>query len=491
MGIGMQPISQPFRTKPEFPAASPPACQSCQSHNTTVSPFGAPWNAAKDVFMPLYPQNRLSVPVDPQGVYNSSLPPVGDFGRHYVNLGERYYEANRFREAIGAFNVAIQLNSQDYVAYNKRGVAKASIKDYAGAMADYTMAISIQPDFYNAYVNRGNLKVYVRDYKGALTDYDQAVRINPWHNAAYENRSEVYSMLGRRDLALRDKAFVIYLQKLKKPTGLGLPYCPKRVALVMWNDDYAGTENDLKNGPNHDGIAMASTLQSQGFQVITGRNLTGQQMRGKVQDFIKTLNKYPGAVSLIYYSGHGGSIHGNNFLIPVDYTGTVDPGFLENAVSVDYLLKELKNTNSLFNMIFLDACRTPLRVPPPQSGATLEMLRQWENEPGPGLSNVWIEYASRPKMPALQDDNSGLYTKYLIQYMSRPGLSLKEVSMYTSFALEKDPIAYQESQHSRVQSDLSRTGPIAEAFSFARQCSPGRFRPPATPVPVQNTVAPA
>src|SRR5690606_27106122 len=119
----------------------------------------------------------------------------------------------------------------------KSGVARAAMKDYAGAMADYTMAIAVKPDFYNAYVNRGNLKVYVKDYAGALADYNQAIRLSPGHSAAYENRAEVYTMLGLRDLALRDRAAVITIQQLKKlqSPSISLPYCPKRVALVLWN----------------------------------------------------------------------------------------------------------------------------------------------------------------------------------------------------------------------------------------------------------------
>jgi hypothetical protein len=73
-------------------------------------------------------------------------------------------------------------------------------------------------------------------------------------------------------------------------------------------------------------------------------------------------------------------------------------------------------------------------------------------------------------MPALQSGSQGLYTKYLVKYMMQPDLNLKEVSMYTSYALEKDPIAIRENQHSRTQTDLSRTEPIAQAFSFARHC---------------------
>jgi len=238
---------------------------------------------------------------------------------------------------------------------------------------------------------------------------------------------------------------------------------------------------------------MTRKLRSEGFEVLTGNNLTGAETKMKVAEFINKLQMNPNAVSLTYYSGHGGSINGNNYLIPVNYSGTTDPSFSNDAVSVDYLLKQLKATNSYFNMIFLDACRTPL----PESSAAFKSgrpaLKQWETEPGPGLSNTWVEYASRPKQPAMQDNNEGLYTKYLLQYMGRPDLSLKDVSMYTAYALENDPIAVRENQHSRTQTDLSRTEPIAEAFSFADKCAinrANRARRQGTPAFEQGTNSP-
>jgi len=419
------------------------------------------------------------------GGYGAGTPPQSQpAARYYATLGENYYKASRFRHAIQAFDMALSLNGQDYEVLNKRGVAKVGIRDYSGAFNDYTRAIAIKPNFYNAYLNRGNLWVYLGNladklgdkqnamghYRLALQDYGQAIRINPFSSPAYENRSELYSDLGLHSEAVQDKAMVIRLQRLKAPAQRPvLPFCPPRLALVLANDDYDGTENDLSGGPVHDATSMARMLQSQGFQVMTGFNLSGPQTKAKVAEFIERLRQTPNAVSLTYYSGHGGSINGNNYLIPTEFTGTIGPNFEDNAVSVDYLLKQLKYAGSYFNMIFLDACRTPLTDGPAfKSGKSA--LKQWETEPGPGLSNTWIEYASRPKMPALQDKNEGLYTKYLLHYMAQPDLNLKEVSMYTSYALENDPVANRENQHARTQTDLSRTEAIAQAFYFAKPC---------------------
>lgn len=479
MSLSPFPAQKPFNTLPLLPMmADGPAyvaTQGIYASNASPIPDSASFQA--------------KTPSPTQGFSNPSAPkaaPPVQFNQAqiYYALGERYYQSNRFTHAIDAFSDSLRLNPNDYRAYNKRGVAKTTIKDYVGAFADYSKSIALQPNFYNAYINRGNLWVYLGEMAEkmnnqavantstlkALEDFSQAIRINPWNAVAYENRSELYTNLGMHAQAVQDKGKAIQLQTVKGPKPMGLPFCPPRIALVLANDDYVGMENDLNGGPVKDATRMANQLRAQGFQVITGTNLTGPQTKAKVAEFVTKLLENPNAVSLTYYSGHGGSIDGNNYIIPTDFGGAMDPNFANEAVSVDYLLKQLKATNSFFNMIFLDACRTPL----PEGNAAFKSarpaLKQWETEPGPGLSNTWIEYASRPKQPAMQDNDEGLYTKYLLQYMKRPDLNLKEVSMYTSYALERDPTAIQEKQHSRTQTDLSRTEPMAEAFCFAQPC---------------------
>lgn len=430
-------------------------------------------------------------PLSPQSPDRSQATSASYF---YMEQGDRAYQANRFQEALEAFNLAIALDERNYKAYNKRGVVYAALRRDDEAILDYTVAISLEPRFYNAYLNRGNLWAHVHNYQRALLDYTQAISINPWERAAYDNRSELYSMMGRHDLAAADKAAVIALRQAKAPTPQDFSSAPPpRFALILANDDYPGHDHDLEGGPIQDAEGMTQTLQVCGFQVMTGNNLTGPQTRKRIEAFVQLLKQHPGAVSLIYYSGHGGSINGNNYLLPVNFNGEADADFQANAVSVDDILQELKNARSAFNLLFLDACRTPLNMTKKGSAATfrarqaippllpgpvpnhgnavlpsLSIIRQWETEPGPGLSNTWIEYASRPEKPALQSGGRGLYTKYLLYYMMQPNLNLEDVSMYTSYALEQDPEANREDQHARTQTDLSRTEKLAEAFYFRR-----------------------
>lgn len=433
---------------------------------------------AKPLGLAMLPQNALqSGPVRDSVSKNWLLQPMPPILPPDPNLvaqqvftqGEWLYGQSRFRQAKEAYDQVIQLRPQDFVTLNKRGVCLAAIKDYNGALVDYSRAIQLQPNFYNAWVNRGNLKTYMKDYTGALADYNQAIHLRPLDTVAYENRSELYSELKMKNLALQDRATVIQLHRLK-PKPLGNPAsCAYRLALVLGNDDYDGTRNDLEGGPVTDTNEMRQVLQQDGFDVVSGFNMTGQQMQQKVSEFIQKVRMHPGAVTMIYYSGHGGSINGNNYLLPIDYDGSVDPAFQQGAVSVDSLLKQLQSVPSMFNVMVLDSCRNPLNSTASKS---------WEMEPRPGLSNTWIEYASRPDQPALQDRKQGLYTKYLAHYLRDPNLSLKEVFMLASYALEKDPIAQSESQHARSQTDVTKTEPFVESFYMARPMCPAPAQSP-------------
>ena len=57
------------------------------------------------------------------------------------------------------------------MAYSNRGVSRAAIADYQGAIADYTKAIELKPNSTNAYLNRASLRAKLGDNKGANADY--------------------------------------------------------------------------------------------------------------------------------------------------------------------------------------------------------------------------------------------------------------------------------------------------------------------------------
>lgn len=401
---------------------------------------------------------------------------------------QQLYNHNHLHHAIRAYTELLSTQPSDnYELLNKRGIIKAGLKDYLGAFLDYTSAIQINPYFFKPYVNRGNMWVFLgnlaakannpmeatRHYQQALTDYQRAITLSPFSSITYENRGELYASLGRTQEALNDKAMALNLEFHKKTDNASKSIdCRPRIALVLANDDYPNEKNDLNGGATKDAVAVAENLKKDGFQLVTGNNMNGIQTRMLVDEFVHRIHNNPHAVSLVYYSGHGGSVDNNNYFLPTDFTGKVNAQFLNTAVSVDYLLDKLKMAPSDFNIVILDACRTPLQANAlhrnPEEGRTHPL----ELRPGASASNTWVEYATSQAKHALQKNNQGLFTKYFLHYMNQPGLSLKQVSLLTSYQLASDPEANRYGQFSSTETNLSETDPLASGFHFnpAKPC---------------------
>ncbi|TIW51868.1 MAG: peptidase C14, partial [Mesorhizobium sp.] len=88
----------------------------------------------------------------------------------------------------------------------------------------------------------------------------------------------------------------------------------RRVALVIADNDYR-LIRPLAN-PVNDGEAMEASLKKLGFEVVLETNRDLRRTRRALDDFREDAK---GAdVALVYFSGHGVEISGDNRLLPVD-----------------------------------------------------------------------------------------------------------------------------------------------------------------------------
>ena len=68
--------------------------------------------------------------------------------------GNRYFSKQQYREAIAAYDKAIQVNPSSRAYYN-RGFAKMESGQELAAISDYTKAIERNPSYAKAYYHRG------------------------------------------------------------------------------------------------------------------------------------------------------------------------------------------------------------------------------------------------------------------------------------------------------------------------------------------------
>jgi len=127
----------------------------------------------------------------------------------------------------------------------------------------------------------------------------------------------------------------------------------KRLALVIGNSNY---DKGPLNNPVNDALLMAKTLESLDFDVILDTNIA---IRG---EFLNTIREFGNKrsdydVAFVYYAGHGIQVGAENFLLPTKVNFETEYDVMDNAVSVQNIMRYLTGMTNQVNILVLDACR--------------------------------------------------------------------------------------------------------------------------------------
>jgi uncharacterized caspase-like protein len=200
----------------------------------------------------------------------------------------------------------------------------------------------------------------------------------------------------------------------------------KRVALVVGNSAYVHA-GPLAN-PVNDANEVAAALRETGFEVILGRDLDKRGFDAKVRDFSRQLAAAD--VGIFYYAGHGLQVSGRNHLVPVDAQLQSERDLDFEAVSLDFVLKQMElEREGKTNIVFLDACRdNPLARNLARSMGTRSASI------GKGLAQVqtgvgtFIAYSTQPGNVALDGEGANSpFTAALTKAIKEPGRNLTAV----------------------------------------------------------------
>ncbi|RJQ20304.1 MAG: tetratricopeptide repeat protein [Nitrospiraceae bacterium] len=126
---------------------------------------------------------------------------------------------------ISDYSKAIELNPKDIIAYNGRGVAYNSKKEYDRAMEDFNKALEINPAYAKVLHNRAGIYSLKNLYDAAIADYDAALKIFPFEDGYY-GRGLVFYNKGSYDKAISDynKALELNQKFIDAFIGRGLAY---------------------------------------------------------------------------------------------------------------------------------------------------------------------------------------------------------------------------------------------------------------------------
>ncbi|RUX46811.1 peptidase C14 caspase catalytic subunit p20 [Mesorhizobium sp. M4A.F.Ca.ET.050.02.1.1] len=129
-------------------------------------------------------------------------------------------------------------------------------------------------------------------------------------------------------------------------------HADRRVALVIGNSEYREIPA-LKN-PDKDAADVSNTFRLAGFDVFVAKDLTKLEFEKQFRSYLAAAD---GAdLAVVYYSGHGFQIGGENFLIPVDASLKRAADIEVQAIKLNDVLEQLRSKSKI-QVIILDACR--------------------------------------------------------------------------------------------------------------------------------------
>ncbi|GAB1717941.1 MAG: hypothetical protein NTAFB05_29830 [Nitrobacter sp.] len=127
-----------------------------------------------------------------------------------------------------------------------------------------------------------------------------------------------------------------------------------RVALVIGNAKYPDSETPLTE-PVNDARDVADELKHDGFDVETGENLTGEDMRLALKRLYSRIR--PGSVVLIFFSGYGIQSGRQSYLIPVNAQIWTEADVRRDGFSLETILGEINNRGAGVKIALVDASR--------------------------------------------------------------------------------------------------------------------------------------
>ena len=243
----------------------------------------------------------------------------------------------------------------------------------------------------------------------------------------------------------------------------------RRTALVIGNATYK--DSPLTN-PVNDATDMAATLKRLGFDVTRLLNANLQTMEDTIEAFGLKLRQ--GGLGLFYFAGHGVQIDGENYLIPVGELIGSQVQARSRSVAVGNILGAMRDARNEINVVILDACRNN---PLPKSDRALQRGLAM---PIAQTRGTLIAYATSPGETA-SDGNSrnGVYTQYLLQHITTPGLKVEDVFKNVRRDVDKATQSKQLPwELSSLSGDFYFTGPGSTSASAV--LPPEAIQPPPT-----------
>lgn len=193
----------------------------------------------------------------------------------------------------------------------------------------------------------------------------------------------------------------------------------QRLALVVGQSAYE--RNPLATAANDAGL-IAQTLTSAGFEVIQGRDLNATDLRRVVRDFLdKAQALEQDSAVVVYLSGYGVQLEGENYLLPVDARIQRDADVPIEGFRLSDLVRSLQQSPAQARILIGDMGRD---YPFPPGGEPIARGLALMEPPAGFL----MAFSSAPNI-TVQDGQGpyGPYATALVEMIRQPGVPVDEV----------------------------------------------------------------
>lgn len=201
-----------------------------------------------------------------------------------------------------------------------------------------------------------------------------------------------------------------------------------RRALVVGNSAYKNT-TPLRN-PGNDAQAVKRVLEALDFDVEIVLDADQRALQSAMREFGSRATDAD--VALVYYSGHGIQVDGENFLVPIDAALSRERDLRYEALPLRLVLDEVAGARKI-GLVFLDACRDN-----PLATRLARSLGTRSSRVGTGLSRVGdvpnrtiVGFATKSDTVAYDGDDAGgpnsPYAAALLQHLPEPDVEVAQM----------------------------------------------------------------
>lgn len=146
----------------------------------------------------------------------------------HAEVGAALAGLDRFAAAVEAYTKAIEIDPMRPTQWHNRSLAKSSLGDGDGALADAQRALELDPEFTAAWFALARANALRGDLDRAIEDLSEGIRRDPRNKEAYLERFNLHRKLGDIAAMVEDASRIIELDP-RDPRGYR-----NRTAALVW-----------------------------------------------------------------------------------------------------------------------------------------------------------------------------------------------------------------------------------------------------------------